>query len=246
MIEPVIPPQPLPAGFHKRTYGPKQGGPIFDVLLKTSTQMHDLVNASGRNIASIISSMTIQVGKETCEVEKLRKMGIEIQEDGENYLLEVTGIVDTGADVSCASDEMREGLGRAPLRDALGRIIGIGGSNCNLEKDKLHIVTCDKAITVVESRKIGQLGVNTNNNPHFNEVARMELGISCEDTRFEWNLQETKPHILLGLKSGSLLSLPMKEEEMLRNNLEVPVFSPEMQVWRTPLNQKLLITGACG
>ena len=38
----------------------------------------------------------------------------------------------------------------------------------------------------------------------------------------------------------------MKEEEMLRNDLKVLVFSPEMQVWRTPLNQKLLITGTCG
>ena len=38
----------------------------------------------------------------------------------------------------------------------------------------------------------------------------------------------------------------MKEDEMLRNNLEIPVFSPEIQVWRTPLNQKLLITGTCG
>ena len=81
-------------------------------------------------------------------------------------------MVNTGADVSCASDEMREGLGRAPLRDALGRIIGIGGSNCNMEKDKLRIVTCDKEITVVESRKIGQLAVNANNNPHFNEVSK--------------------------------------------------------------------------
>ena len=98
VLEPVISPQPLPSGFHKRTFGPKQGGPIFHELLKTSTQIHDLVNASGRNIASMISSMTIQVGKETCEVEKLREMGIEIQEDGENYLLEMAGIVDTGAD----------------------------------------------------------------------------------------------------------------------------------------------------
>ena len=57
VIEPVILPQPLPAGSHKRTYGPKQGGPIFDELLKTSTQMHDLVNAAGRNIASMIRNM---------------------------------------------------------------------------------------------------------------------------------------------------------------------------------------------
>ena len=32
---------------------------------------------------------------------------------------------------------------------------------------------------------------------------------------------------------------------MLKNELKVPVFSPELQVWRTPLNQKLLITGSC-
>ena len=54
----------------------------------------------------MVSSMTILEGKEACEIEKIRKMGIKIQDDGENYLLEVTGIVDTGADVCGASDEM--------------------------------------------------------------------------------------------------------------------------------------------
>ena len=154
--------------------------------------------------------------------------------------------MDTGADVCCASDEMREALGHAPLRDALGRVIGIGGSNFNLEKDKLRIVTSDKEITVVESRKVGQLGVNAKNNLRFNEVARMELGSSCEDEQFEWNIQETNPQILLGLKSGSLLSHQMTEDEVLRANLNLPVFSPEIQVWKTPLNNKLLITGTCG
>ena len=229
-IKPVIPSHSLPTGFLKKTFGPKLGGPIFNELLSTSTQIHDLVNASGRNIASMISSMTIQVGKEGCDVEKLMKMGIEVQEDGENYLLETAGIVDTGTDISCSSDEFREALGRSPLRDASGRIIGIGGSKFNMEKDKLRLVDCDKEITVLETRKIGQLGINSNNNPRFNEVVRLELGTSREDSRFEWNLQESKPHILLGLKSGSLLSSPMKEDEMLRNNLEIPVFSPEIQV----------------
>ena len=163
-LEPVVTTQSLPPGFHKRTFGPKQGGPIFNELLRTLTQIHNLVNGAGRNIASMISSMTIQVDKEICEVKKLEKMGIEIQEDGDNYLLEVMGIVDTGADVSCVSNEMREGLGRAPLRDALGKIIGIGGSQSNREKDKLRIITCDKEITVVETRKIGELGINAHNN----------------------------------------------------------------------------------
>ena len=62
VIKPVIPPSPLPTGFLKKTYGPKQGGPIFEELLKTSTKIYDLVSASGRNIASMVSSMTILVG----------------------------------------------------------------------------------------------------------------------------------------------------------------------------------------
>ena len=57
-LEPVVTTQPLPPGFHKRTFGPKQGGPIFNELLRTLTQIHNLVNGTGRNIASMISSMT--------------------------------------------------------------------------------------------------------------------------------------------------------------------------------------------
>ena len=93
---------------------------------------------------------------------------------------------------------------------------------------------------------MGNLGVNMNNNLRFNETARLELGTSCEDQHFEWNLQETVPQILLGLKSGSLLSHQMTEEEILNANLSIPTFSPEIQVWKTPLNNKLLITGTCG
>ena len=62
-LEPVVTTQSLPPGFHKRTFGPKQGGQVFNGLLKTSTQIHNLVNGAGRNIASMISSMTIQVDK---------------------------------------------------------------------------------------------------------------------------------------------------------------------------------------
>ena len=87
VIKPVIPPSPLPTGFLKKTYGPKQGGPIFEELLKTSTKIYDIVSESGRNIASMVSSMTILVEKEACEIENIREMGNKIQDDGENYLL---------------------------------------------------------------------------------------------------------------------------------------------------------------
>ena len=57
-----------------------------------------------------------------------------------------------------------------PLRDAGGSVKGIRGSNTELDKDKLRIVTID---TVCESRKVGDLGVNTDNNKsiYFNVKA---------------------------------------------------------------------------
>ena len=96
VIKPVVPPSPLPAGFLKKVYGPKQGGPIFEELLRTSTKIYDLVSESGRNIASMVSSMTILVEKEACEIEKVRDLGNNIQD--------VTGIVYTGADVCPSID----------------------------------------------------------------------------------------------------------------------------------------------
>ena len=55
VIKPVIPSSPLPIGFLKKTYGPKQGGPIFEELLKISTKIYDLVSESGRNVSSMVS-----------------------------------------------------------------------------------------------------------------------------------------------------------------------------------------------
>ena len=51
--------------------------------------------------------------------------------------------------------------------DAGSKVVGIGGSNSSLEKDKLRIVTTDKEITVCESHRVGNLGVNTDNNKRF-------------------------------------------------------------------------------
>ena len=51
---------------------------------------------------------------------------------------------------------------------------------------------------------------------------------------------------MIGLKSGSLLCHQLTEQEMVDPNLDIPVFSPELQVWRFPLSQKLIITGPVG
>ena len=83
-------------------------------------------------------------------MDKLQNLGIKTQDTVQNYLIETTCIVDMGADICCASDDMREALGRARLIDAGGKVVGIGGSNSSLEKDKLRIVTTEKEVTVCE------------------------------------------------------------------------------------------------
>ena len=38
----------------------------------------------------------------------------------------------------------------------------------------------------------------------------------------------------------------MTEQEIINAQLNIPTLSPELHVWKTPLNDKLLITGTCG
>ena len=153
-------------------------------------------------------------------------------------------IVDTGADISCTTDEVRDALGRAPLTDADGALKG--GALRDREKDKLRVITSDKKVTICEARKVGDLGINGNVNQCFNEAARIEIGSDKLDDRFEWNQRETESHILIGLKSGSLMCHQLTEEEMVEANLDIPIFSPDLQVWHSHLSHKLVITGPVG
>ena len=68
----------------------------------------------------------------------------------------------------------------------------MGGVHRGKEKDKLRVVTSDKKITICESRKVGDLGVNGNVNQRFNETARLEIGSDQLDHRFEWNMDEKR------------------------------------------------------
>merc|ERR1712215_593137 len=59
-------------------------------------------------------------------------------------------------------------------------------------------------------------------------------------------MAQTQSHILIGLKSGSLMCHQLTEQEMVDAKLEVPIFSPDLQVWHLPLSHKLVITGPVG
>ena len=50
----------------------------------------------------------------------------------------------------------------------------------------------------------------------------------------------------MGLKNGSLLAEKLSEEAMVELKVKQPFLSPNLQVWSTPINSKLLITGSLG
>ena len=79
-ITPTVHPSPDPAGFVKRSYGPREGGETFDVLLETATRIFDLVSKAGRNIASMATPITILVEKGVCKLDKLQNLGIKTQD----------------------------------------------------------------------------------------------------------------------------------------------------------------------
>ena len=114
-------------------------------------------------------------------------------------------------------------------------------------KDKLRIVTKVKEINVIEARSIEELGYSGPNTKEFLECVKVELNINSKNKgNFDFNEKGTTPRVLIGLKSGSLLAKQLSEENMIKLDVEKPFLSPNLQVWSTPINSKLLITGSLG
>ena len=75
-IKPTVQPSPPPAGFVKRSYGPREGGETFDMLLETATRIFDLVSKAGRNIASMATPITVSVEKGASKMDKIQDLEI--------------------------------------------------------------------------------------------------------------------------------------------------------------------------
>ena len=48
------------------------------------------------------------------------------------------------------------------------------------------------------------------------------------------------------MKSGHLLTKMLEPEDLVQINMKMPIFSPDLKVWRTSLLEKLLVTGTIG
>ena len=66
--------------------------------------------------------------------------------------------------------------------------------------------------------------------------------MSMKKTRITFDFDErgTNPRILVGLKNGRLLAEKLSEESMVKLKIKQPFLSPNIQVWSTPINSKLL------
>ena len=48
------------------------------------------------------------------------------------------------------------------------------------------------------------------------------------------------------MKSGHLLTKMLEPEDLVQINMQMPIFSPDLKIWRTSLLEKLLVTGTIG
>ena len=51
---------------------------------------------------------------------------------------------------------------------------------------------------------------------------------------------------LVGLKSDHLLAKILEPKDLVQVNMMVPLFSPDLKVWKTSLLEKFLVTGSIG
>ena len=239
-------PEP-PPGFKRVKFEPKTGGSIFQKLLDFSTQLFKKIQARGKNLSSMTTEITILGEAEEVDIRKAAINGIKVASTNNKMLIQTHGIADTGADTNCTDKKLREVLGRDKLPDADVDLQGCTGTNGDKMKEKLRLVTRDKEITVMESRSIQELGYSGPNSREFLDCVKSELNVNKDNEKhFDFNEKGATPRVLVGLKSGNLLANQLNEEDMLKMGIDKPFLSPNLQVWSTPLNSNLLITGSLG
>ena len=142
--------------------------------------------------------ITVLAEENEADVRKAAIHGFEVKEVNSQVLVQTHAVADTGADTNVTDCKLRDVLGRAALEDAEVDLQGCTGSSDNRKKDKLRIVTSDKEVTVIEARRIDELGFSGPNTTLFTECMKAELGISTTNmSKFDFNRKKIKPRVLI-------------------------------------------------
>ena len=162
-------------------------------------------------------------------------------------LIETIGCCDTGADVSVTNKNIRKILGEDKLPDAEGILQGCTGTTDDRRKDKLRVVTCEKKIVILESRIVDELGSLAPDSLTYQLGVKEEFKASKDlSKKISFNQKQEVPTVLVGLKNGQLLSKQLEAKDLLEMGLEQPIFSPDLLLWKTSLNEDLIPTGSIG
>ena len=234
-------------GWKKLTVGPANGGELFRKLISTATEAFRIVSKGGRNMSSMITPITLLGDPTKVDVDLAKSLGIKTKESSDGLLLELEAVVDTGAD-SCVSEKaVRKILGREELPDARTGLLGVGGIDPNRDRDKIRIVSSEGLVCVTEARIVANLGPGPPDSPDYITATKCEFGIKEENEhQFNYSKEQTNPRVLIGLRSGNLLAKKLEHKDILLNGWEIPLFSPDLQMWKTPLNEQLIISGTVG
>ena len=163
-----LPESKPPTGMKKRVFDIKNGGKIFNELLRTSIELFETVSKAGRNMSSMTTPITLLANQNSVDIERAVEIGISTKTIEGKVVLESVGIADTGADIAVCDNRLRNILGREPLQDATVNIHGCTGTSNNKNKDKLRIVTREKELTVIETRQVPELGYSGPDSDTFN------------------------------------------------------------------------------
>ena len=237
---------PPPPGYVRKTFDGRGGTKLFRMLLACSTQLHGMGKEEGKNLASMSTEITL-LDDEKLNKRLAKKNNILVTTVGHKSLLQTYAIIDSGADTNCSNKTLRKCLGMDRLPDAPTGLQGATGKGEDILKNRMRLVTMDNEITAMEARCIYGLGYNGPNSDIFWNCVKTELSIDKEtEGQFNFAQEGSTPRVLVGLKNGGLLAKDVDEKELMSLGMKKPWLSPSLQVWRTAVNSKLLITGSLG
>ena len=158
----------------------------------------------------------------------------------------MNAVIDCGADTCVTDAQLRKVLGRDGLPPARGLLQGVGGFDANRNRDILRIVDGGGKVSVTDVREVETLGNSPPDGPKYQQGVMAEFTITPGDPIISLGTHGSQTRLLIGLKTGDLLGRKLSQEEIISRGLSVPIFSPNLQIWCTKLNDNLVFSGCIG
>ena len=105
-------------------------------------------------MSSMISLVTILGDSDKVDKRMAKEFDIPAKQSEQGILLEVSAVIDSGADTCVTDVQLRKVLGRDGLPPAKGLLQGVGGFAANRNRDILRIVDSGGKVSVTDVREV--------------------------------------------------------------------------------------------